>query len=186
MSNRVSMARPATPQIEAGDKGQPNLQPRPAFIPSSLEIAIGAALWFVVMAWLDFARDGEIDYLLAIVTLFFVMFFTLFLLTASYSAHDPRWPSRDTSFREFLRPTVGTATGSMRGRDVLIEIALVPSSLGLRRDADRACSGQFFTSCLTLASSASRSSVKSEAIHSASSRRSMSPICGPLHFAERA
>jgi hypothetical protein len=93
------------------------------------EIAVGAALWFVVMAWLDFARGGEIDYLLVIVTLFFVMFFGLFLLTASYSLHDPRWPLRDTSFREFLRAKVGTATGTMRGRDVLIEIALVPVSL---------------------------------------------------------
>ena len=80
------------------------------------EIAVGAALWFIVMAWLDFARGGEIDYL-------------LFLLTASYSLHDPRWPLRDTSFREFLRAKVGTATGTMRGRDVLIEIALVPVSL---------------------------------------------------------
>ena len=95
------------------------------------EIAIGAALWFIVMSWLDFAHGGEIDYLLVIVTLFFVMFFTLFLLTASYSLHDPRWPLRDTSFREFLRAKVGTATGTMRGRDVLIEIALVPVSLAL-------------------------------------------------------
>lgn len=94
-----------------------------------VEIAVGAALWFIVMAWLDFARGGEIDYLLAIITLFFVMFFTLFLLTASYSLHDPRWPLRDTSFHEFLRAKVGTATGTMRGRDVLIEIALVPVSL---------------------------------------------------------
>jgi hypothetical protein len=94
-----------------------------------VEIAVGAALWFIVMAWLDFARGGEIDYLLVIVTLFFVLFFALFLLTASYSLHDPRWPLRDTSFREFLRAKVGTATGTMRGRDVLIEIALVPVSL---------------------------------------------------------
>lgn len=93
------------------------------------EIAVGAALWFIVMAWLDFAHGGEIDYLLVIVTLFFVMFFGLFLLTASYTLHDPRWPLRDTSFREFLRAKVGTATGTMRGRDALIEIALVPVSL---------------------------------------------------------
>ncbi len=70
------------------------------------EIAVGAAFWFIVMAWLDFARGGEIDYLLVIVTLFFVLFFALFLLTASYSLHDPRWPLRDTSFREFLRAKV--------------------------------------------------------------------------------
>ena len=95
------------------------------------EIAVGAALWFILMAWLDFARGGEIDYLLVIVTLFFAMFFTLFLLTASYSEHDQRWPLRDTSLREFLRSKIGTATGTMRGRDALIEIALVPVSLAL-------------------------------------------------------
>jgi hypothetical protein len=95
------------------------------------EIAIGAALWFLVMTWLDFARGGEIDYLLVIVTLFFAMFFGLFLLTASYSLHDSRWPLRDTSIHEFLRSKVKTATGTMRGRDALIEIALVPVSLAL-------------------------------------------------------
>ena len=126
MSNRVSMDKTGAPQIEAGET---DLQPEVRLHPVAVEIGIGAGLWFVAMAWLDFARYGEIDYLLAIVTLFFVMFFTLFLLTASYSAHDPRWPSRDTSFREFLRSSFGTATGSMRGREVLIEIALLPLAL---------------------------------------------------------
>ena len=97
--------------------------------PVVAEIGVGAALWFLLMSWLDFARGGEIDYLLTIATLFFVIFFGLFLLTASYTLHDPRWPLRDTSFRQFLRAKVGTATGIMRGRDALIEIALVPVSL---------------------------------------------------------
>ena len=70
--------------------------------PVVAKIAIAAAVWFLVVIWLSFASNGEIDYLLAIVTLFFAIFFTLFLFTASYSMHDPRWPARDTSFREFL------------------------------------------------------------------------------------
>jgi hypothetical protein len=79
------------------------------------KIAVGAALWFLIMTWLDFARGGEIDY----------------LFTASYSLHDSRWPLRDTSLREFLRSKIGTATGTMRGRDALIETALVPVSLAI-------------------------------------------------------
>jgi hypothetical protein len=63
------------------------------------------------------------------VTLFFATFFTLFLFTASYSTHDPRWPARDTSFREFLESRVGIGGGTMRGRDVLIQIALIPVAL---------------------------------------------------------
>jgi hypothetical protein len=128
MSNRVSIEKAATPKIEAAETDP---QPETGLHPVAVEIGIGAALWFIAMSWLDFARGGEIDYLLAIVTLFFVMFFTLFLLTASYSAHDPRWPSRNTTFREFLRSSIGTATGNMHGREVLIEIALLPVALAI-------------------------------------------------------
>jgi hypothetical protein len=74
-------------------------------------------------------RGPEIDYLLVIVTLFFVMFFVLFFLTASYSLHDPRWPVRDGTFREFLKNSVGVGNETMRGGDVLIEIAMLPVSL---------------------------------------------------------
>jgi hypothetical protein len=99
--------------------------------PAAVEIAVAATIWFLAVTWLAFASGPEIDYLLVIVTLFFVIFFTLFLLTASYSLHDKRCPVQDTSFREFLNSTVGTATGDERGRDVLIEVALVPVSLAL-------------------------------------------------------
>lgn len=97
--------------------------------PIVAKIAIAAVLWFLAVTWLSFAGNGEIDYLLVIVTMFFAIFFGLFLLTASYSTHDPRWPSRDTSFREFLNARVGIGGGTMRGRDVLIQIALIPVAL---------------------------------------------------------
>jgi hypothetical protein len=40
-----------------------------------------------------------------------------------------RWRQRKTSFREFLDSEVGTDTGPMRGREVLLEIAVIPISL---------------------------------------------------------
>jgi hypothetical protein len=95
------------------------------------EIAIGAAVWFIVVMWFAFARGPEVDYILIIVTLFFVMFFTLFLLTASYGWEDPRWHLPHTTFAQFLQSRIRTATGTMRGRDVLIEIATVPVSLAI-------------------------------------------------------
>ena len=79
-------------------------------------------LWFLAVTWLAFAGSGGVDIDLTIVTLFFAIFFTLFLLLASFSVADPRWPTRNTSVREF----VGLATGTESGRDVLIEMALVP------------------------------------------------------------
>jgi hypothetical protein len=42
---------------------------------------------------------------------------------------DSRWRQRKTSFREFLDSEVGTDTGPMRGREVLLEIAVIPISL---------------------------------------------------------
>jgi hypothetical protein len=126
MSNRISINDAETSSPLTRDSA---VSTETRVHPVVAEIAVGAALWFLAMSWLDFARGREIDYLLVIATLFFVIFFGLFLLTASYTLHDPRWPVRETSFREFLRAKVGTATGTMSGRDVLIEIALVPVSL---------------------------------------------------------
>jgi hypothetical protein len=97
--------------------------------PIVAKISLAAALWFLAVTWVSFAWGGEIDYLLVIVTLFFGMFFGLFLLTASYTLHDSRWPVREMSFRDFLRSDVGIASGTMRGRDALIEAALIPVAL---------------------------------------------------------
>ena len=101
--------------------------------PIVIAIAIGAVLWFVAVAWIAFAGNGEVDFDLTVVTLFFVMFFTLFLLVASYSVGDPRWPVKRTSLRDFINGNVGTGSGAERGRDVLIEIALLPVALASRR-----------------------------------------------------
>ncbi|MGH6867133.1 MAG: hypothetical protein ACREDO_13445 [Methyloceanibacter sp.] len=93
------------------------------------KIVIGASAWFLFVTWLSFAWGGEIDFLLAIVILFFGFFFLLFLFTASYTLKDPRWAVRETSFRDFLGSEVGTGSGTMRGRDVLIEVTLIPVAL---------------------------------------------------------
>jgi len=91
--------------------------------PIVFEIAIGAVLWFIVVVWTAFAGKGGIDFYLAIVTLFCAMFV---LLVASLATGDQRWPARQTSFSAFLDSDVAIGGETMRGRDVLIEIALVP------------------------------------------------------------
>jgi hypothetical protein len=94
-----------------------------------IKIILGATAWFLVMTWMSFARGGDVDFAITVAILFFLFFIGLFLLTSSYAMSDPRWRQRDTSFREFLKSEVSTATGKMRGRDVRIEIATVPVSL---------------------------------------------------------
>jgi hypothetical protein len=113
-------------------EGEPGLsKPQTGVHPAAIGIALAAALWFIAVTWVSFARGAEVDWDLVVVTLFFVFFFGLFLFTASYGLKDPRWRQRDTSFREFLRSEVGTATGPMSGRDVLLEIAVMPVALAL-------------------------------------------------------
>jgi hypothetical protein len=133
MSDRIGREIPRR-QLPAPEEPQSESQPHQTAAetgvhPIVIKIAAGAAVWFVVTSWLAFAWGPEIDYLLAIVTLFFVIFFTLFLLTASFSVHDARWPVRRTSFREFLSSNIRIGRGTMSGREVLIEIALIPVAL---------------------------------------------------------
>jgi hypothetical protein len=97
--------------------------------PVAIEVALAAALWFIAVTWVSFARGAEVDWDLVVVTLFFIFFFALFLFTASHALKDSRWRQRKTSFREFLDSEVGTDTGPMRGREVLLEIAVIPISL---------------------------------------------------------
>jgi hypothetical protein len=87
------------------------------------------------VTWIGFARGGEVDLDLVVVTFFFVFFFGLLLLTASYAVRDPRWHLRDASFRDFLESPVGTTTGTMPGRDALIEILVMPIALALAATA---------------------------------------------------
>jgi hypothetical protein len=128
----IAMSDRTSDTIEPdAESASPEPLPTLGVHPIAIETAIAAALWFIAVTWLAFAHGREIDYLLVIVTLFFVIFFALFLFTATYSRGDPRWPTRRTSFREFLSGTVSTATGDESGRDVLIEIALLPVVLAI-------------------------------------------------------
>jgi len=98
--------------------------------PVAIEIGLLAMLWFIVVSWLCFAWGGGVDFDLAIITLFCAIFFTLFLSQASRAAHDQRWRLRQESFRSFLRDdNVAIDRGTMRGRDVLIEVTLIPVTL---------------------------------------------------------
>lgn len=134
-NDNFSLARDAEP-LESGETKE---RPVPREIRGAKEsnvhpmigkIAIGATIWFIAVIWLSFGSHG--DFLsLAIVTLFFVIFFGLFLLTASYSWHDPRWSLPKISFREFLNSKVRIETGTLSGREVLIQMALIPVALAL-------------------------------------------------------
>ena len=99
--------------------------------PAVIKVGLSAVVWFLAVAWLNFSGAPEVNFTLAVVTGFFVMFFTLFLVTASMAVNDKRWQLPKASFREFLDDTVPIDRGMMRGRDVLIHIAMLPVTLAI-------------------------------------------------------
>jgi hypothetical protein len=121
--NEVSVPSEAGQESEAAHK--------PASVhPMAIEIGLAATLWFLAMAWLSFAWGRHVDLNLAVASLFFVMFFTLFLKTASRAVKDKRWALRKESFDDFLHDdNIAVDRGKMSGRDVLIEVTLIPVAL---------------------------------------------------------
>ncbi len=93
-----------------------------------IEIALAAAIWFVAAMVLLFATgDAFTDYPLVIVAGFAVVFFTLTLWLARRAARDQRWADAGrTSFGEFVDDNVSIHTGTIAGREALIQIVMLP------------------------------------------------------------
>ena len=83
--------------------------------PAVIKIAMSAVVWFLAVAWFDFSGGPEVDLNLAVVTGFFVMFFTLFLLAATMVINDPRWKQPKAGFAEFLKDRIPIDRGTMGG-----------------------------------------------------------------------
>src|SRR6478672_7281395 len=85
-------------------ESEPALLPITGVHPAAVKIAMSAVAWSLAVAWFDFSGGPEVDLTLAVVTGFFVMFFTLFLLAASMVIDDPHWTQPKAHFAEFQRP----------------------------------------------------------------------------------
>ena len=99
--------------------------------PVVIKMALSAVAWFLAVAWFDFSGGPEVDLVLAVVTGLFIMFFTLLLLTASIVINDPRWKQPKVRFCKLLNGEAPIDGGTMRGRDVLIQITLLPMCLAI-------------------------------------------------------
>jgi len=96
-------------------ESEPALLPITGVHPAVIKIAMSAVVWFLAVAWFDFSGGPEVDLSLAVVTGFFVMFVTLFLLAASMVIDDPRWkqPKRASpSFSRTKSPSTGEPCGA--------------------------------------------------------------------------
>jgi len=72
-------------------------------------------VWLLAVAWFDFSGGPEVDLNLAVVTGFFVTFFTLFLLAASWSSTIHAGNSQKRASPSFSRtksPSTGEPCGA--------------------------------------------------------------------------
>lgn len=97
--------------------------------PAAISIALGATLVAVVGIWLTFGWSLEAGYLLAIVSLFTLVFFATLLVPLSYATDDPRWRQRRATFNQFLKKRVALPDSRISGRDALLQILLLPVAL---------------------------------------------------------
>jgi hypothetical protein len=73
----------------------------------ALELALGAVIWFLTAAWLDFTWNRKLDLTILAITGLFFFFFTLLLLASRSIAKDPRWHETETSLVDVLHSVAG-------------------------------------------------------------------------------
>ena len=126
----------------SGAKDTPRtVEPEPALLPITgvhpavIKIAMSAVVWFLAVAWFDFSGGPEVDLDLAVITGFFVMFFTLFLMAASMVIDDPRWKQPKARFAEFLNDQIPNRQGNHAGQGCCDPHSFVAGVPGRCRDA---------------------------------------------------
>jgi hypothetical protein len=102
----------ASPRPSQSERG---FSPVTGVHPAVVKIALSAVVWFLAVAWLDFSGGPEVDLVRAVVTGFFIMFFTTFLLAASMVIDDPRWKQPKPRFTQFLKDEVPHRRGNDAG-----------------------------------------------------------------------
>jgi hypothetical protein len=93
--------------------------------PDVIKIALGATVFFLLVAWGAFAGDGETALVLGVITVFSLLYFGLFVV-GSVSSVEVVPDGLKRSFVQFLRGKVSIATGTISGWDALIQIAGLP------------------------------------------------------------
>ena len=121
-----ALVRPAP---DAGGRTA-NQLPDTSVHPVAIAIPLACAAWFVIVNWVAFG-GGEASLVLAIVTLICAMLLGLMVLCAAMSRDMTPERARHRSLRAFLNGPVDIATGTLSGRQALIQIASMPVALAL-------------------------------------------------------
>lgn len=99
-------------------------------LPRAVYRSVAAAFgWMILTAWIAFGIGREADFALAAASVLIFIFLALPLLIYITASHH--MAGKQETLNHFLHSEVDTATGPLPGRDVWIEIAIIPVSLAL-------------------------------------------------------
>jgi hypothetical protein len=98
----------------------------PAVVYLSVVAAFG---WILLTSWLAFGRDADADLGLAIASVLGIVFFALPIIM--YRTAAARFATPRKQLEEFLRSQVQTATGTLTGSQVWLQVLMIPLTLAL-------------------------------------------------------
>jgi|GEM_PF-5753005 len=97
--------------------------------PGAIALCGGAYAAMLLAFWAGFAGPGYVGVVLAVVTGFMIVYFSLIL--GGIAVADSARPGTLRSFHAFLNGRVDTATGPLTGREALVMIAGLPAALAV-------------------------------------------------------
>ncbi len=109
---------------------EPALLPDTSVHPVAVAIPVMAAAWFLVVAWAAFG-GGETSLVLAVITVFALMFFGLFVGGGAMARNVTPDRAHGRTFQAFLDGDVDVGTGRITGREALYQIATMPVALAV-------------------------------------------------------
>jgi hypothetical protein len=128
------MAKAGTSQNLAHSAGVGNdaAGPGRSVHPLVIRAAVVASVWFVIVMAISFSGTTEADYLFFGVTVAFsIIFFTLVLGLAAFAARRARGGGSAAPFGDFLHERVSINTGSVSGKEAMIQVLMLPVALAI-------------------------------------------------------
>lgn len=99
-------------------------------LPNAVYRSVALAFaWMMITAWVAFGRERGLDFDLSVGIVLFAMAGAIPWIIRKTASHHIS--AKRTEVRPFLSSQVDTATGPLSGREVWLEILLVPASLAL-------------------------------------------------------
>lgn len=111
------------------------LHPKPDELPGGelpravYRSVVAAFIWMIAAAWITFGRGREADFALTAASLLILIFLMLPFIIYVTATHHMK--AKQETLQHFLRSEVDTATGPLSGREVWVEIAIIPIALAL-------------------------------------------------------